>query len=92
MRHQSEGTEEAISDSETVADNVDGGTPTEMSLETAETSVEKAVTEEPFTDSSGERDDTVETSHSGNQPSENVSASLLHNICVARFCHDRLFL
>ena len=55
-----------------MADNVDGGTLTEMSVETAETSVETADTEEPSTDSSGERDDTVETSHSGNQPSENV--------------------
>ena len=74
LRHRSEGTEQAISDSETVVDNVDGGTL--MSVETAETSVVTADTEEPSTDASGERDDTVKkTSHSGNQPSENVSAS-----------------
>ena len=46
-----------------------------MSVETAETSVETADTEEPSTDSSGERDDTVETSQSGNQLSENVADS-----------------
>ena len=72
---QSEGAKQAISDSDTVAENVDGGTLTEMSVETAETLVETADTEEPSTDSSEERDDTVETSHSDNLPSENVSAS-----------------
>ena len=75
MRHQSEGAEQATSDSETVAENVDGGTLTEISVETAKTSVKTADTKEPSTDFSGQRYDTVETSHSGNQPSQNVSAS-----------------